>query len=211
MDSTFKLLPLQQVISEISSSISYLLFHTFLREPVCTPTAPRFLKSWEPRASGRPWTAHVSLGSCCVSCSRWPGDCLKPQAQRLRRCLHAEGSVAPPRAWMRQPAQREVWLHLEQDEAAWGRRGCSLPAQPPAALELHGNTHVRNREQLCAGEGRFMGRNGFLCRESCTCAPMCIDVYVHGCTCVSVYMCMCVLCAGMCLCMCLCMGEKDEM
>lgn len=125
-------------------------------------------------------------------------------AQRL-------SETAGPAAQEVSPRRGKCGSTESRDEAAWGRRGCSPPAQPPAAPELHRNTHVRNREQLCAGEGRFMGRNGFLCRESCTCAPMCIDVYVHGCTCVSVYMCMCVLCAGMCLCMCLCMGEKDEM
>ncbi|XP_070357120.1 uncharacterized protein [Equus asinus] len=51
--------------------------------------------------------------------------------------------TAGPAAQEVSPRRGKCGSTESRDEAAWGRRGCSSPAQPPAALELHRNTHVR--------------------------------------------------------------------
>ncbi|XP_070457349.1 fibroin heavy chain-like [Equus przewalskii] len=57
-------------------------------------------------------------------------------AQRL-------SETAGPAAQEVSPRRGKCGSTESRDEAAWGRRGCSPPAQPPAAPELHRNTHVR--------------------------------------------------------------------
>lgn len=96
--------------------------------------------------------------------------------------------VSPSQAKCASPESKQ-----ERAEASWSGEGSGVAPQRPQAGQPAQECPRRNGEQPWDGEGRFMGRRNFLCRESSVPTGVCTHVHVSMCASAFVY------CTHMCI------------
>lgn len=96
--------------------------------------------------------------------------------------------VSPSQAKCASPESKQ-----ERAEASWSGEGSGVAPQRPQAGQPAQECPRRNGEQPWDGEGRFMGRRNFLCRESSVPTGVCTHVHVSMCASAFVY------CTRMCI------------